>query len=114
MILALLLMIVGILWIVGATGAAKRLAVFAVAAALAWSVVCFALCRLGRPLATGDGSGSDGLFWIVAALAGLALLGAASWHGRDRRRKRLEAFRKRNLHPRQRALPPPPADEAVG
>jgi LPXTG-motif cell wall-anchored protein len=108
--LALLLLVVGVLWLVGATTAAKKVAVFAGALALLWSLVSFGLCRLRCLFASADAPARGEVFWVLAALAGLVLLGAASWLGRDRRKKRLESFRKRNLHPRARALPLPPPD----
>ena len=112
MILALLILLVGILWIAGATAAAKKVAVFTVALAITWSLVSFALCHLHCLVASGHAPAGGEVFWILAALAGLILVGPASWQGREKRRKRLEAFRKKNLHPRHRALPAAPGDEA--
>ena len=113
MILALLTMLVGILLIVGATTTAKKVAVFTVALTIAWSLVSFALCRLRCLVASGDVPAGAEVFWILAVLGGLILLGAISWHGREKRKKELESFRKKNLHPRQRALPAAPSDEAI-
>jgi Cu/Ag efflux pump CusA len=108
--LALLALIVGILWIAGATITAKKVGFFAVALALLWSLLSLGLCRLRCSLASGNGPADGGALLGLAAFAGLVLLGAYAWYGRDRRKKRLESFRKRNLHPRARALPLPPPD----
>jgi len=108
--LYLLALIIGILWIAGATTAAKKVGIFVVVPTLLWSLFSLGLCRLRCLFASGNGSAGGGALWGVAAFAGLVLLGAISWHGRDRRKKRLESFRKGNLHPRARALPLPPLD----
>jgi len=108
--LALLALIVGILWIAGATTTAKKVGFFAVALALLWTLFLLGLCRLRCLFASGNGSADGGALLGLAAFAGLVLLGAISWHGRDRRKKQLESFRKKNLHPRARALPLPPLD----
>jgi hypothetical protein len=108
--LALLALVVGILWIAGATNTAKKVGIFAVVLALLWSLFSLGLCRLRCLFASGNSATDNGALLGLAAFAGLALLGAISWHGRDRRKKQLESFRKKNLHPRARALPLPPLD----
>jgi hypothetical protein len=106
--LVLIVMLVGGLWLVGATSAAKKVAMYAVALALVWSVASFGLCRLRCLFNLGDDS--IGSLVLLVAFAALVLIGFLSWHGRDRQKKRLESFRKKNLHPRARALPLPPLE----
>lgn len=113
MILVLLLMAAGVLWTVGAQGLAKKLITIVLVILLAMAALPCLLGALGVSLDRHVPSGpSSDLGWWVLGLAPVALLGFARWRRRERSKKTIEAWRKKNLHPRQRALPPPPEETA--
>lgn len=109
--LVLLAMGVGILWIVGAVDTAKNLASLVVILSLGWVLVSCVWRAFANASGSVDVAGLHGVTWALLAFVSLVGFGSLRWHGRDRRKKAVESFRRSNLHPRHRALPSPPPDE---
>lgn len=108
MIATLLLVACGFLLMSGQRTAASRLGTWAITLAIVASVIeCMIHCASPSHLRVS-------IREVLAALAAVVLAGVGwlLWTRRGLYEKEREADRRRDAHPRARALPPPPPDES--
>jgi hypothetical protein len=111
-ILSLSLLVSGLLMIVGARDAAKKIIGGMVMLLVFLALAPCLLCALASPFQGHAGSGAgDYPLWPVLIFAVFAIAGFALWRRRETRTRVLEQTRRRHGQARKRALPPaPPPD----